>query len=250
MSTPTILLFDIDRTLIDNGGAGRRAMERGLQGVLGGPANERWLDFELGGLTDVLIVREALGRGTTSGAGSSTLQGGSAAREPVASVIEAYLSALDQELSTPEAAREYVVYPGVVPLLSRLTGLGRVAVGLGTGNVEPGARLKLRPGDLNRFFDFGGFGSDGVERSEVLAAGLERGARRLDLQLSRCRKVVIGDTPRDVAAGLAVGACCIGVATGEYSAEQLLRSGAHHAFASLGAPGVEHALLTDPGRLT
>ena len=181
---PTVLLFDIDRTLIDNGGAGRRAMERGL---------------------------------------------------------EAYLSRLEQELD--RARDEYVVYPGVRELCAALSALEGVALGLGTGNVERGARLKLAPGDLNRFFAFGGFGSDATERADVLRVGARRGADRLGLPVERCRVVVIGDTPRDVAAGLAIGARCVAVATGGYGVEELRASGAHHVFEGLDRSGVREALL-------
>ena len=86
---PTILLFDIDCTLIDNGGAGRRAMLRGLEACHPGSSGE-WLDFSLGGLTDKLIVAEALRRTGHEGA-------------PVEPVLAAYLAALEQEL---EAGRE------------------------------------------------------------------------------------------------------------------------------------------------
>jgi len=224
---PTVLLFDIDRTLIDNGGAGRRAMERGLEACHPGAVAAGWLDFRLGGYTDRLIVAEALRRG-----------GVEADVEPV---LEAYLSRLEEELE--RARDEYVVYPGVRELCRALSALEGLALGLGTGNVERGARLKLAPGDLNRFFAFGGFGSDATERAEVLRVGVRRGAARLGLPLERCRVVVIGDTPRDVAAGLAIGACCVAVATGGYGQGELRASGAHHVFEGLDRGGVLEALL-------
>jgi len=226
---PTVLLFDIDRTLIDNGGAGRRAMERGLEACHPGAVAAGWLDFRLGGLTDRLIVAEALRRGGVDA--------------PVEPVLEAYLSLLEEEL---ERARDaYVVYPGVRELCEALAGAEGVALGLGTGNVERGARLKLGPGELNRYFAFGGFGSDATERAEVLQIGARRGAGRLGLPPERCRTVVIGDTPRDVAAGLDIGARCVAVATGSYGQGELRDSGAHHVFEGLDADGVLEALLGD-----
>jgi phosphoglycolate phosphatase-like HAD superfamily hydrolase len=148
-------------------------------------------------------------------------------------VIEAYLARLERELIA--AADRYVVYPGVVELLERAQGLEQVAVGLGTGNVERGARLKLQPGDLNRLFRFGGFGSDATERAEVLRIGATRGAALLQQPVEACRVVVIGDTPRDVEAALAIGAECLAVATGNYARETLLESGAHLAVEDLTA---------------
>ncbi|MBW2535610.1 MAG: HAD hydrolase-like protein [Deltaproteobacteria bacterium] len=227
---PTILLFDIDRTLVDNGGAGRRAMERGLDAVHPGAVAAGWLDFELGGRTDPLIVAGALRRGGKDG--------------PVEPVIATYLSFLAEEL---ERARDrYVVYPGVRRRLEALSGQERVALGLGTGNVERGARLKLAPGDLWRFFAFGGFGDDATERADVLRTGAQRGAGRLGLPVERCRTVVIGDTPRDIIAGRAIGATCIGVATGDHRCDALSEAGAHHVFEDLDRPGVMAALLGQP----
>jgi phosphoglycolate phosphatase len=224
---PTVLLFDIDRTLIDNGGAGRRAMERGLEACHPGAVAAGWLDFRLGGYTDRLIVAEALRRGCVEA--------------PVEPVLEAYLARLEEELG--RARDEYVVYAGVREILEELSALDGVALGLGTGNVERGARLKLEPGDLNRYFAFGGFGSDATERADLLRVGARRGAARLGLASERCRTVVIGDTPRDVAAGLLIGARCVAVATGGYSLDELRKSGAHRVFEGLDADGVLEALV-------
>lgn len=224
---PTVLLFDIDSTLIDNGGAGRRAMERGLEACHPGAVAAGWLDFHLGGYTDRLIVAEALRRG-----------GVEADVDPV---LEAYLALLEEEL---ERARDaYLVLPGARELCEALSALDGVALGLGTGNVERGARLKLAPGALNRFFAFGGFGSDATERADVLRVGVRRGTARLGFTPERCRAVVIGDTPRDVAAGLDIGARCVAVATGGYGQDELRASGAHQVFAGLHADGVLEALL-------
>lgn len=157
---PTILLFDIDGTLIHGGGAGKRALQRAFERLYG---RSDWLDFPLGGMTDLLIVRQALERGGRQG-------------DPVEPVLERYVELLREEIP---ASPRYETCPGVVPLLERLSGAARLALGLGTGNVEAGARIKLERLDLNRYFAFGGFGSDHAERAELLRIGAARGAARL-----------------------------------------------------------------------
>ena len=96
-------------------------------------------------------------------------------------------------------------------------------VGLGTGNVASGARLKLESCGILHLFDIsmGGFGDDGETRAQVL----ERGVARCDPTGER-PVVIVGDTPRDVEAALAIGAICIGVPFHSNTAEVLIEAGA------------------------
>ena len=96
-----------------------------------------------------------------------------------------------------------------------------MALGLGTGNMREGARIKLGHAGIYHRFSFGGFGDDSIDRPEILAAGAQRGAAHLGLPLPACRVVVVGDTPKDVAAAQAIGAECIAVATGMHSVAEL-----------------------------
>lgn len=226
MGFPTVLLFDVDGTLIDNGGAGRRAVERAFETLHGTTA---WLDFSFCGMTDVAIVREALRRG-----------GATDTPESVEALLESYISILPEEVNR---STDYTVYPGVLETLERAAGCGDCALGLGTGNIERGAKIKLARAHLNRYFDFGGFGSDHEDRGELLRVGARRGAELLCMPLEECRVVVIGDTPRDVLAALAIGAECIGVGTGTSSPEELLSCGATYAFSSLEDEGARSAIF-------
>jgi len=226
---PRVLLFDIDDTLVTTGGAGRRAVVRALEATCGpGP----WLGFPLSGRTDRSIVREALReRGLLDG-------------EPlIDEVLETYLRLLVEEVAT---AASYGAHPGVETLLDLAAARAQhdpLAIGLGTGNLRRGAAIKLERVGLWRRFSFGGFGSDHEDRSEILRLGAERGARALGLTLDQCQVVVIGDTPRDVAAALAVGARAVGVATGHFEAAALRESGAAAAFDDLTRPGAAEAVL-------
>src|SRR6185369_5705539 len=127
------------------------------------------------------------------------------------------------EVLTEEVAREAAIrlHPGVLATLDALVDRTDTAVGLGTGNIRPGASLKLTRVGIFERFAFGGFGCDHEDRAELLRIGAARGAAMLDQPLGACRIVVIGDTPRDIAAGQAIGADVIAVATGSFSVADL-----------------------------
>ncbi len=225
----TVLLFDIDGTLVSTGGAGRRAMVGAFVNLHG--KEDVFEGTSFAGMTDRAIARHGL-------------------RDLVAEITEAdidraldaYLRLLEEELAKAEG---YRVLPGVMALLDSLRGIPDVAIGLGTGNVRRGAYAKLARGALDSAFAFGGFGCDAEDRVELIRAGARRGAEALGKPLEKCRVVVIGDTPKDVAAAQGIGARCIGVGTGAYSAADLTGCGAHRAFATLEHEHVRAALFDD-----
>jgi phosphoglycolate phosphatase-like HAD superfamily hydrolase len=227
---PTILLFDIDGTLITSGGCGRRAMERAFESLYG---NREVCNFRFDGMTDLQIVRRAL-----------TALGVQPTREAMEASIRVYLEllALEIERTTDD---NYRLHEGITEALRAARARGH-GIGLGTGNVHEGARIKLARVGVFEEFAFGGFGSDAEDRTELLRHGAVRGAEHLGMPLASCRVVVIGDTPKDVAAARGIGAECIGVATGTFSLSELVESGATHAFTSLSAPGALDALLDAP----
>lgn len=233
MPQPTILLFDIDGTLLTTGGAGKRAIGRALERAataLDIRFRPSSLGFSFAGMTDRAIVRRAL-----------EASGAPVTEAFISELLDMYVIALREEVrSSGEGA--FRVLPGVVALLDRL-GETDAALGLGTGNVEEGARIKLEHVSLSERFSFGGFGSDFEERPKVVLAGARRGAQVLGLPLESCRVVVIGDTRHDVAAAHAIGAECVAVATGGESLEGLVALGPRHAFPNLESPGVLEALL-------
>jgi phosphoglycolate phosphatase-like HAD superfamily hydrolase len=113
------------------------------------------------------------------------------------------------------------VLAGIFPFLEKYSQRGEFLIGLGTGNLERGARLKLQVGGIEGFFKFGGYGSDALNRAELLAVGIGRAEALTGETVPRERVVVIGDTPLDVAAGRAVGAKTVAVATGPYKVAEL-----------------------------
>lgn len=219
---PTILLYDIDGTLVSTSGAGRRAMERAFSKRYG---NACMLDFPFDGMTDRAIVRHGL-EDTAVAVVPAALE------TTTDELLQLYLTALADEIGR-SAVR---IHDGIEASLERFVGRAGYAVGLGTGNVVEGARIKLEPVGLHGRFAFGGFGSDHIDRAKLLQKGAERGAERLGCAVSACRVVVIGDTPKDILAAQAIGADSIGVATGRYKVDDLLAYEPTAAFASLANP--------------
>ena len=214
-----IVLFDVDGTLLWTDGAGRRAIHRALRDVLG--IEHPAAGFRFDGRTDPEIVRLlAAAAGREHGPGV------------IADVLTRYVTLLDDELSRP--GHMTTVYPGVFDLVAALEPRSDCVVGLLTGNVVEGARLKLRSGGLDiARFRVGAFGSDHAERAELPAIAQRRARERLGVEAAGKDVVIVGDTPADVTCGRAIGARAIGVATGSYSVEQLLAAGADAALADL-----------------
>jgi phosphoglycolate phosphatase len=204
------VLFDIDGTLLVTGGAGGVAWQRGFEELHGVEANVA--EHTDAGMTDpeiaAIVFREVIGR-----------EGSAAER---AQAIGAYLKHLPDAVADSAG---YRVMPGIEELLDRLIDGGRL-LGLVTGNIEAAAHIKLARASLNRFFSFGGYGSDSADRTEVTKAALRRGALVSGRTLQDGACIAVGDTPRDVKAGHGAGIRVVGVATGSYSVDQLAQAGA------------------------
>jgi len=205
-----LLLFDIDGTLVLTGGAGIRALNRAFCQVVG---IVNALDgIRLHGKTDPAIVREIFSaRGALQNADSYD------------QILAAYVEFLPEEV---QQSRNYRVLPGILRFLQDFQGRSDLAFGLATGNVEAGARIKLARGNLNPFFAFGGFGSDAENRTELVRRAAHNGSRLAGVTIDPNDIFVIGDTPRDVAAGREAGYRTVGVATSDYSTEDLSAAGA------------------------
>lgn len=224
---PTVLLFDIDGTLVVTGGAGRRAMEHAFQTLHATAAPVQ--QFSFAGMTDRAIVRAGL-RAAAAADDDDAIE----------ALLALYLERLAEELAATAGFR---VLPGAADLVARLVDERGVAVGLGTGNVRAGAYAKLARGGIDGHFAFGGFGCDAEDRTALLRAGAMRGAEALGASFDACRVVVIGDTPRDVAAAKGIGATCIGVGTGGVAPAELVALGAEHGFDTLEGDDVRRVLL-------
>jgi phosphoglycolate phosphatase len=210
------VLFDIDGTLISTGGASDRAWQRAFKEL-------HDVDVDVPAVTGKGVPDPEVGRVVFKNA-----LGREPTEEEAGAVMRRRLDHLDEEV---ESSPGFVVHDGVVELLDRLIDEG-VMLGLTTGNVEEAAHIKLARANLNRFFSFGGYGSDSPNRTELTKKALERGELVSGDSLDRDRCFSCGDTPRDVEAGHGAGLRVVGVATGEFTVEQLLEAGADAAIAS------------------
>jgi phosphoglycolate phosphatase len=206
-----IFLFDVDMTLVSTGGAGLRALDRACHKLL---SIENAMDgIDPSGKTDPAIVREIFTRlGTNPDLGLR-----------IETVLESYLAFLREEVETSE---KYHVLPGIFGVLDEISARPDTMLGLATGNIEAGARVKLQRGDLNRYFSFGGFGSDSENRTELVRKAGQAAASKSGASIRPEDIFVIGDTPLDIDAGRGAGYKTVGVATGRYSTDVLDRAGA------------------------
>jgi phosphoglycolate phosphatase len=231
---PTVLLFDIDGTLVTTAGVGRRALERALESRYGTTTVLRNVGFD--GMTDRGIVRRAL-------AALGEPVDGPDVERVIDAILADYVPLLEAEIAQTS---DFQLHRGVREVLDAVGSRTGVAVGLGTGNIRAGAHAKLGPLGVLHHFGFGGFGCDHEDRAEIIRIGAARGARALGLARAACRVVVIGDTPRDVAAARAIGAEAVGVGSARFSRAELLASGAASAFDDLAHPAILAALLGEP----
>jgi phosphoglycolate phosphatase-like HAD superfamily hydrolase len=221
-----LILFDIDGTLIDTGGAGARSWAWAFEHVFSRKVDIA--EHSTAGMTDPAIGRRTF----------TEVMGRAPSGEELTRLMASYQSVIpDYVASSPG----YRVLAGVRELLERLTDAG-IALGLTTGGLEAVAHAKLGRGELNRFFLVGGYGSDSEDRVELTRAAIERGERLLGERLELEEVFVVGDTPLDIAAAEGAGAVSVGVASGTYDVQQLQAAGPDHVLASLADPfPYEHA---------
>ena len=211
------VLFDIDGTLISTGGASDRAWKRAFKELQG-------VDVDVPAVTGKGVPDPEVGRECFVAA---------LRREPTqAEANELMRRRLDHLPEEVANSPGFAVKDGVVELLEKLIDDG-VMLGLTTGNVEEAAHIKLQRANLNRFFSFGGYGSDSPDRTELTRKALERAELVSGDSLDPGRCFSCGDTPRDVEAGHGAGIRVVGVATGEFTVDQLREAGADAVVASL-----------------
>lgn len=201
-----LLIFDVDGTLINSGGAGLRALNRAFKLLYNvedamGVVNPH-------GQTDIAIVEEIFVKKILR----------KPQDEEVRKVLKYYVTFLKEEVT---ASQGYRVLDGVKDTLEYLYSSNGFVLSLGTGNVQEGARIKLERGDLNKYFPFGGFGDDDRERWKILRKAYDRCVELHGMAPDAV--FIIGDTPLDIKAGKTAGFKTIGVASSIYSMEELTK---------------------------
>lgn len=222
------MLWDIDLTLVDYSGIGRRWYTDALTAVAGVPLKQM---PTFAGRTERSLAREFL---ACHGFGHSDEH------------VELFFAALTEqaEQDRPALATLGRALAGAPEILAELAGREGVVQSLVTGNLPVLAEYKLAAFDLHTHIDFeiGGYGSLSDHRHDLVEAAITQAAAKHG---TFDAVVVIGDTPADVAAGLHHGTTTVGVATGRFTAAQLAESGAHVILPDLSdTPAVAQALLS------
>ncbi|HEX2603000.1 MAG TPA: HAD hydrolase-like protein [Gemmatimonadaceae bacterium] len=215
-----LVLFDIDGTLLNSAGMGRASMQRALGMIFGSPGNP---SYRYDGKTDKQIVRDVM-----------RMEGHS--DEQIDSRMDDLIELYLEGLRAGAKSGKFNVRPldGIPEILDALEARDDVVLGLLTGNVEPGARIKLQAAGIDpERFRVNAFGSDHEHRPELPAIAQRRAGEHLGLELAGDRLVVIGDTPADIECGRSLGARAIGVASGHYTVEQLRQHNPYAVFPSL-----------------
>lgn len=214
-----LVLWDVDGTLIDNGGVSKMAYARGFELLVGVPASEPVITD---GQTDPAIFRSLLTR--------HGIEPTDRMLRRIPEIMPGALTALVSELR----ARGHAM-PGAQAAILALSRQAGVIQSLLTGNIASNGYTKVAAFGLNAGLDFevGGYGSDHEERFKLVGAARAKTAAKYGVDIPPSRIVLIGDTPRDIEAGRRSGSHVIGVATGAYDAQRLLDEGADQVFEDL-----------------
>lgn len=183
-----LVLFDLDGTLVNAGGAGRTALSKAMKELYGKtPKFEHSLISGRTDLDNFSLVYELLKK-----------------KKPTAAELKKiktkYLEILPQEIHAVIRAKKYDILPGVQKFLDLLSKNKEIILGLGTGNLKEGASIKLAPSKLEKYFSVGGYGEDGHTREEMLRAAVKRAEKKFKTKLTPDQVYVVGDTHRDVCA--------------------------------------------------
>lgn len=209
-----LVLFDLDGTLVNAGGAGRTALASALESLYGvKPEFEHSL---ISGRTDMdnfSIVYELL-------------KGKKPSAAELKKMMAKYLELLPGEVAKAVKNKTYKLIPGIAAFLKMLSQEENIVLALGTGNLEKGAEIKLLPSKLNAYFGLGGFGEDGHTREEMLLCAVKRAEKKYKTTFTPDSVYVIGDTHRDICAAKNCGFHSAAITTGFGDAHRLQRAAA------------------------
>ena len=229
MPEPALVLWDIDRTLVDAGGVSRAMYALAFEKVIGRPLTAV---PDMGGRTERWILAEVLALHQAELDDHD---------EFFAAMVDAATS-LAGRMATDGAC-----LPGAAEALDALAGVDGLVQSVVTGNLRPVAELKLGAFGLGPRLDLdvGGYGTDSAERPQLARLAVARAEAKHGVAFPPLRTIVVGDTPHDVEAAQAIGARSIGVATGRPSAAALRAAGADHVVADLADTARFTSLVVD-----
>lgn len=214
MTLTKLILFDIDGTLLTTGRAPRRAISRALKTVYQIEDSLEGLSRStFAGKTDPNIVLAILSRN------NYPLE---KMNDRLSSFFTCYTEALKEELPGETRAR---LHPGVRELLESLQSSGKAFLGILTGNIQEGARIKLGHFGLGPFFSTGSYGSDSGDRGDLPAVAVKRVYEKTGRTFEGKNVIIVGDTYDDLKVSRLFGARSVLVATGFYQYAELAEAG-------------------------
>jgi len=215
-NTYSLVLFDIDGTLLDMHGAGSKAFVLALEEAFGIKDDIPYISFS--GATDLDVLDQIFAHHN---------------RELTDADADRFLEVLPGKLLETVQHAEPTVFPGAIELVEQLSAHPEVAIGIVTGNIESCARIKLKCAGFHGHFELGAFGHEHRDRREIARFAMERAQVHLPKGKYFTRKFLIGDTPSDIMAAHFIGATSIGVATGHHTIEMLTDAEAGHVLTTL-----------------
>ena len=223
MTDGPLVFFDIDNTLVQSSIGHMKALLRSIGEIYGLEASTDVINYH--GMTDQEIITGILEKYEID-------------KATIISRLPGCLESMPRKYAQIVKSEKIVILPGVSDLLLRMEQYG-IILGLVTGNLEEIAHAKLKKVEIDHFFRIGGFGSDHINRTDLVKIAIQRAEAQFDFG-SRRRVFHFGDAPQDMRAGREAGVVPIGVSTGVFSAEQLMSAGAHKVVSSL--KDVDHIL--------
>ena len=203
-----LVLFDIDETLISSDGAGRRAIGQAIARMFNVDISK--ISVNLSGKTDPQILHEILKASSFTEA---------EVEEKMAEILEIYISLLQNQI---DQSKKYIIHNGIPEILTKLENTENTFLGLLTGNIERGARMKLEKCKLNNYFPIGAYGSDSANRMELPKIATDRGSKHYELEFSPQEVTIIGDSIYDVMCAKGFGAKSLAVNTGSTKRDLLV----------------------------
>lgn len=213
-----MLLFDIDGTLLLTGGCGKIAFDQTFEEMFG--IRNACGSFKPHGKTDPVIIQELMDKNLHRELEPAEYE----------TLCTRYLFHFGQALQNSHGFR---LMPGVAACLEKISQSTNSLLGLATGNLEPAAWLKLEHGGIRDHFQFGGFGSDSPDRTQLTRIAVERGQKIVAQSILPENIYVVGDTPYDVQAAKALQLKSIAVATGIHNQKELLSDEPTHCLPDL-----------------
>jgi len=210
-----LMIWDIDGTLIQNAQLGKTAWNKTFFELYG--IKDGFENISMAGKLDTAIIKEAYDVHHLIGKNKDAF-------------FDLYCSNLAEDVKNRNSLW---AAPGILSLLKTLRTITCFYNSLGTGNIERGARIKLSRDNINEYFAVGGFGDFERERWELIENAITNSSKHFGIEFSKSDIFVIGDTPKDIECGKKLGVKSIGVATGQFSVEQLRDCAADFVFQNL-----------------